>query len=385
MMLMEPMLVRFLAAFTLVSVAVLPGCSTGSSDYLDATSIEPIQVPEGKSQARLGELYAVPQLVAQPAKKAFKVPLPPVIGVQDGANLTSLQTMREQFWVVNAKSAASTWSQLMAFLQQRGIAVAKRDLAAATIETDWFTQALQPGFKVRYRLRLEHGLQPNTTEVYFLNTKREVDTVAADSAAKTAAWTGSPEDAAHAKWLANELLKALSDPEMNFGDSYLATTLNLPEKITLSDFNAEPVLLSRASDQRLQKALAQSLNENGFSTYDKALDRGIFHFDRYQVKQKGAKLLGMISIGGNKGFTKKSRYPLADILAHLPNRPDVNGLFPDVDQRLGKKKLSNVPGYLLVVQQRQGRTLVWVRDGYGRLLKAAKARDILDTLRLRLL
>ena len=418
------MMMRFLGMLNVIVLLVLiVACATKSPQYIQATTIEPIRLPgnpstenpstenpstenpstenpstenqgtENQSIGRLGELYPVPLLSVRAAKKfevplTFEVPLPPAIGVQgEGASIASLQSMGERFWVVNAKSAAVTWSQLMAFLQQRGIALVKKDLATAMVETDWFEQSLQPGFMVRYRLRLEHGLQPNTTEIYLFNHKSTRGVFTTDGLTKTVtAWRDEKHDPIHAKWFADELVNTFNDPKMRFSNSYLAATINLPEKITVSEFNGEAVLLSTTSDERLHKALGKTLSGNGFLVYDKALDKGVFHFDQYTARRKRSMLFGLITTASDNTLTAKSRHALRDILKHLPNEPEVNTLFfPDVDERLGGKRLSGVPGYLLVIQQQQGHTLVKVRDGYGRLLKSNKARDILDSIRLHLI
>ena len=76
-------------------------------------------------------------------------------------------------------------------------------------------------------------------------------------------------------------------------------------------------------------------------------------------------------------------------MAGLPNHPEVNQLFPNLEPPQQKVKLSGVQGFLLiqqVIQRGQGHHyLVYIRDTNGRRLKARQARDLLDNIRLRLI
>ena len=83
---------------------------------------------------------------------------------------------------------------------------------------------------------------------------------------------------------------------------------------------------------------------------------------------------------------KKSRYSVAEIIASLPNKPGVNDLFFGDEElmREDQSRLSGVQGFLLVVRRRDDSQLVYVRDGYGKVLEVDDAKNILDAIRLRL-
>ncbi|MGH1484633.1 MAG: outer membrane protein assembly factor BamC [Cellvibrionaceae bacterium] len=378
---MSQIVFRFLVILFTLLLVVISGCSTKSPEYLKSTTIPPLTVPEQSDNERLGQLYRVPQQAGRKPDD-FEVPFPPSLGVQDDANIASVQRLGEQVWVLNAQLASTTWSQLVYFWQSRNVAIVKRDLDTATIETDWFEQAVQPGFATRYRMRLERGLQANTTEIHLTNDKSLLRGV--EDAPEI--WAERVQDRAHANWLANELVKVLNDSNTTFGDSYLATTIDLSEKVTSDDVNQEPVLRANINRQRLDSALSKVLSQDGFSTYEKDTSKGIYYFDQYEVKSKKSGLFSFITFtSGDDESTKRSRYDLETLLANLQNTPEINALFPRRVEANAAKKLTSIPGYLLVAQQIEGGFFLYVRDGYGKKLSSDDAREILEIIRLRLI
>ncbi len=362
-------------------VFILSACATKQPDYLKATTIPPVVPPENVDKERLGQLYRVPEKTTRDPKK-FTTPFPPTVGSANDSNIASIQTFNEQLWVLNAKPPATTWSQLVSFWQQKNVVLARRDLNAATLDTGWFEQAVQPGFAARYRLRLEQGLQADTTEIYMINEKRAL----ADQSSNLYQWPDQLEDRTHANWLAQQLVASLNSASSSVGDSYLAATINLPDKVQFTESDQEPVLIMQADDGRVNRALINALDENGLLIYDSDTAKGVFYFDTYKVKKKKkSSWINFVNFSGSQEEKKKSRYSLEEILERLPNDPETTALFPNSINNQDVKKLSNISGYLLVKRKRQNEAVIYVRDGYGKLLDVEEARVLLDTIRLRLI
>jgi len=359
---------------------LLSACAT-NTDYLEATTLPPVNPPGGLDRDRLGQLYPVPEQKEATSPKKFSVPFPPTIGVQEETNVASIQTMDAEFWVANAKPPAATWAQLIYFWQQKRIGLAKRDLSNATMTSNWFAEALQPGSKIRYRLRLEQGLQPNTTDIFIYNEKQLSNEPAVSDQVDEVL-----SDRFHGDLIAKQLVSSLNEPEIVLGDSYLAATIDLPQKVRLSEVDGETVLLSVAPVARLYRAFSETLNKDGFTLYGKDSAQGVYYFGEVREGKKG--LLGWFDFSSNNvfdGSAATSDQPLETILSSLPDEPEVNSLFPDTASRDTAKKLSGKKGYLLVVRQQPQRTVIYVRDSAGRLLPTDEAIGLLDTIRLRLL
>lgn len=375
---------------TLVGVLLLAGCSS-QPDYLQSSSLPPIVVPEEVDDERLGQLYPVPEWKGVNPDE-FQVPFPPIISMQQDTATASLYTMGDQAWILNPRPPAATWSQLAEFFQQQQIPVARQDLGSATIVSDWFEMAAPPGFAVRYSLRLEQGFQPGTTEIHLANqliTKSQLPPGPADE-------PETLQNIAHSNWLANRLLGVLNNPGSSISNSLLATTIVLPAKAELIDVEGEPVLVMRTSIQRLDRALTTALDDEGLITYATTTGSGpvtnrIYHLNQYEVRGEKSRWYNPFSWGNNQPVDRTSRYSLEQILTHLPNEPEVNGLFAGggtgPGSRENKPRLRGVKGYLLVRKPATGGGAhrIYVRDGYGGRLDRGEARELLDAIRLRLL
>lgn len=361
-------------------------CSSRQPDYLKAATLPAVKVPEGLDERRLGQLYRLPkQESIEPT--SFEIPFPPASATQTSEQKASLQQLDNKLWVLNDRSVATTWVQVINFWNKRGVSLAQTDVANAILQTGWFNEALQPGFSIRYRLRLERGFQDNTAEIYLTNQKR-------DGSNLTNEWSTEQnnvgDDRVHAQLIADSLVTQLINGESDVGNSFLAESISLPEKSSLSVSNNEPVLVLDTRTPRAYMALSNALVSEGFLTYDNDLAKGFFHFDQYEVDKKKRRFFGILksesSPQKNESANKKSRYSVEEIIASLPNNPSVNDLFFGDEEvvREDQSRLSGVQGFLLAVRRQDNSQLVYVRDGYGKELEVDNAKNILDAVRLRL-
>ncbi len=383
-------LLFFLTRFSLLVLLLgVVGCSFSRKkpDYLESESLPPIKVPEELDDRRIGQLYRLPkQEIIVPT--SFKVPFPPAGSAQSSEQGASLQKLGDKLWILNDRTVAQTWVQLINFLTDRNISLAKTDLNNAILQTNWFSESLQPGFSIRYRLRLERGFQDNTAEVYLTNQKR-------DNSNLTSEWLDQSksigDDGVHAQLIAEALVKYLTSGQSDVGNSLLAESISLPEKSKLILVDKDPALLieSGGGNLRVYQALSKALASDGFLVYDRDTTNGFFHFDKYEIDQKKRRLLGLVrtkqTIQKEKIIAnKKSRHSLKKIIERLPNKSSVNSLFFDGKNRPKVSRLSNVPGFLLVVKPAESGHLVYIRNGYGKELKSDEAKELLDEIRLRL-
>ncbi len=380
----------FLTRFSLLVLLIgVVGCSFSRKkpDYLESESLPPIKVPEELDDRRIGQLYRLPeQEIIVPS--SFKVPFPPAGSALASERGATLQKLDDKLWILNDTTVAKTWVQLINFLTDRNVSLAKTDLENAVLQTNWFNEGLQPGFSIRYRLRLERGFQTNTTEIYLTNQKR-------DSSNLISEWSGQDktigDDSIHGQLIADALLKYLTGGQSNVGNSLLAESISLPEKSKLILVNNEPALSIEfgGGSSRIYQALSNALVTDGFLVYDKDTANGFFHFDTYEVDQKKRRLLGLVrskeTIQKEKIIAnKKSRHSLEKIIERLPNKPSINTFFFKGKNRPNVSRLSGVPGFLLVVKLADNGHTIYVRDGYGKVLKTDDAKELLDEIRLRL-
>ena len=367
--------------YCLFVVLVLLNACARQYDYLQSKSLPPLSVSE-EQQQRLGQLYPIPE-TDKPLPGDFRIPFPPTVGIQENANIASMQTMGDRFWVLNAKPPATTWTQLINFFEVRNIPIAQEDLKSATLTTEPFFTGSSPNTSLlQYQLRLEKGFQPDTTEIIFSNR------FISEGYSALSYQRGGHlfDNRLHAERLAEELTAVLNNEEQAIGDSFLATTIELPDKVQMKEADGEPILLVFAPDIRLLSAFSEALNGNDFVLYDLDKQAQVFHFNRYQAVNQKSRWYNPFSWWKSESSPQSSPYSLTFILSTLPDESEVREVFDRT--RTGPRpnnKPKDIPGYLLTYQQQGEKYIVYVRDGYGRQLSNGEARDLLDAVRLRLI
>ncbi len=167
----------------LASVALLltlAGCSTAANkDLPPAERVPPLVVPPDLNAPKSESEIGVPDAAkggtatysgyAGSASKANTLPLLTAPGD------VRIERAGGQRWLVVKGEAQTLWPALKLFLQQNHLALEKENLATGILETEWTQDALDrkiltsdaaPGTRDQFRLRLERGTTPGTTEIY---------------------------------------------------------------------------------------------------------------------------------------------------------------------------------------------------------------------------
>jgi len=201
-------------------------------------------------------------------------------------------------------------------------------------------------------------------------------------------WPEYSEGTSHELWLLQQIAKVISNQKA-LGDSLIASAISFAPKSISNSVEGEPVVDLLVGKDRAYNVLLNSLNDSQFVTYDYDESAGVIYFNEDEKQEKKSltsKVTGFIYDIATVQFLKNdSPYPLEDILSSLPNEEPVNALFPRVQQGASVRKLSGIPGYLLVLKQvEENKQRLYLRDGYGRPLSSAKAKVLLDTIKKQL-
>ena len=362
---------------------LLTACSSNDA-YLEARTLPPVVVPDGLDNQALGQIYVIPKGDGRLATGEFAEPLPPTLASRQTIIEPRIQTFQGKSWLVVPKEASATWSQLLIFLQSRQISTLKQDPSAAIIETEWVNEAAEYNQAYRYQLHLEAGLQPELTEIHAVNIQGAVKS----SIPANTVWPEYSESTSHELWLLQQIAKVISNQKA-LGDSLIASAISFAPKSISNSVEGEPVVDLLVGKERAYNVLLNSLNDSQFVTYDYDESAGVIYFNEDEKQEKKSltsKVTGFIYDIATVQFLKNdSPYPLEDILSSLPNEEPVNALFPRVQQGASVRKLSGIPGYLLVLKQvEENKQRLYLRDGYGRPLSSAKAKVLLDTIKKQL-
>ena len=179
-----------------LAVALAAGCSTKASgkriDYDSARTLPPLEIPpdlnslppDTQTSTTAGSSSAATYSKFEQEQQRQAT------GTKDGKILPEYEKIKliragAQRWLVIDSSAEDLWPQVLDFLDKMGLSIAKQQPDLGVIETNWAEnranvagtgvqrffnkitgQGYGTGLRDKYRVRLERGQQPDTTEVY---------------------------------------------------------------------------------------------------------------------------------------------------------------------------------------------------------------------------
>lgn len=186
-----------------VVISVTSGCSwpfgengyfrNRSNDYLQAKQAPMLVIPENlRAQTRpFDPLYPIPNNIPNStAGKNFEVPRPPALQntITDvDSNISSIQNRQGMQWFIAYQSVPVTYSQALQYFRQSGFHINATHSETGEFTTDWIesnalTSALgskllasDPSLEnheFKVRVRVEPGVNANTSEVYTLTVLR---------------------------------------------------------------------------------------------------------------------------------------------------------------------------------------------------------------------
>ena len=164
------------------------------SDYLEATQKPPMQLPPDASNVkRLDPLLPIPRNVADDTVKGeFEVPRPLPLAATADVSDFSLQKSGAARWVLAQRSPAETWPVARQFFEDNGFRIAEERPQTGEFNTTWqrFDElsasmadrlggaANSRDSEIRARVRIEPGVQRNTSEVYVVTVERPAGSTA---------------------------------------------------------------------------------------------------------------------------------------------------------------------------------------------------------------
>ncbi|HEX9625301.1 MAG TPA: outer membrane protein assembly factor BamC [Acidiferrobacterales bacterium] len=176
---------------TLFTATLLAGCTLSTKPERRADVRPPLEVPPDLVAPETNSALVVPEAVvaepgaaAPPATAALRPDVvvgQPVLPNYDGIRLERAGGQR---WLTLDAPPARVWDLAHQFLQRKGLTIERESRQSGVMETDWVDYRPVPGsalergkssvlgmlhstgLRDKYRVRLEIGKEPNTTEVY---------------------------------------------------------------------------------------------------------------------------------------------------------------------------------------------------------------------------
>lgn len=354
-------------------------------DYLKAGSIEPLQVPDHLQAGHLGERYRVPALTREDRAYAqdleeFEVPRPEPLSASALREQVKIQKLGEERWILVNVEPAELWPQIRAFLADNGLEVASTDTELGLMQTRWLSFKDDPDRIDRYRIRIERGVQPDTSEIHVLhmNLDREEATQA-----QLNSWPEQSSSAERESWMVDELAATLAAQDLGTagGTSLIAQNIGGEVKAGIDNVDGEPLLRLELNRPRAMATLTHAAQQEGFAIYDSASDEGFFYLGYREPEGEPGWLASLFGADGDNP-PPETPYSLAELRDALPS-----GLLANPSQaEVAEERLPDAPGYLLVVtNEGSGAVEARLRTPYGERLSPRRTRELLAILRQNLI
>lgn len=354
------------------------------ADYLKADNIPPLVLPAGKKSETMGELYPIPPITASdfgydPDADNYEVPRPMPLAANSEQENVKIQRVGGESWILINAAPGEVWPRIRNFLNVNTLAVSKADIGKGIIETSWLQFKTDLNTYDRYRMQIDQGVQPDTTEIHI--THMSVPTTEKPTA--DTPWPKRSVNAEREKWLLDELAATLASETGEGGTSLLAQDIGGSVKANLSMVSGEPLMTIKLDRVRALATLSYAAKKDGFTTFDVDGDAGLYYVQYINPEEnKPGWLKRLFRIGLNPK-PPVSPYTLEQLKAGLPTGEAFEKA-PRSDR--DKEKVNpDAPGYLFIVTGSDDNFVVRARDPYGKRLTPHEARELLTVLRKNLI
>ncbi len=241
-----------------------------SEDYKRAPLEPVIQVPPGKDNTALSDIYAIPPSSQEPVLDGeFEVPRPAPLVAASAEDAVRIQRLGDDSWALVNMAPGQLWPQLRAFLTAAGLGVARVDARAGTIETSWL-ELEGAQLPSRLRFRIDQGVQRGTSELHVLQMNRTAEDVG---------WPTTSDDVQQEQ----DVLRAVAQYVANSADSTPVSmvaeqAMDSEGRISIQETDAgRPYIRLNLPADRAWASLARALEASTFEISDRDRSQGRYY------------------------------------------------------------------------------------------------------------
>lgn len=248
-----------------------------ANDYLKADNIPPLVLPPGKHSEAMGELYPIPAVTGSDfgydaLERGYEVPRPMPISANLEQENVKIQRVGGESWILLNVAPGEVWPRIRNFLNVNDLTVSRADIGKGIIETNWIQFKTDLSTYDRYRLQIDQGVQPETSEVHIIHMSVPVAEVSKPSPD----WPTKSMNAEREKWLLDELAATLASDVSSGATSLLAQNIGGSVKANLGMIGGEPVMTIKLDRQRTMATLSYAAKKDGFTTFESDSAAGLF-------------------------------------------------------------------------------------------------------------
>ena len=278
------------------------------SDYLQAQETAPMKLPPGVvTDKRLVPLLPIPANVPDDnVKGEFVVPRPQPLAAIASSGDYSLQKTGDSRWVLAQHVPSEVWSVAMQFFQDNGFRIDEQRPQTGEFTTAWqqagelsspiarhvTSSGLAADSETRLRVRIEPGVQRNTSEIYVVSANRPAGSTANVDFTQNSVNTGL--DAG----LVDEMLISMSRSAEKGGSVSLlaARDFDTPARVTLSeDGSGNPVLSLTEDLDRAWSSVGRALEQGDWRVEDINRTLGLYYINLAEKAEKKDEKPGFFS------------------------------------------------------------------------------------------
>jgi outer membrane protein assembly factor BamC len=210
------------------------------------------------------------------------------------ADIQVLRDDRSRWLVVNG-SAEELWPRVREFVLATGLLIDKENPASGVIETDWAENRARvgtggqmliarwlgsfysTGMRDKYRIRLERGAQPGTTEIYLTHQGMEEVLVSVSSDTEGTRWQSRPADPELETEMLRLLMVHLGSRDEQATRQLAANGGKPEERARLTREGGDALLSLQDSLDRAWRRVGLSLDRLGFTVEDRDRSKGVYY------------------------------------------------------------------------------------------------------------
>ena len=247
-----------------------------SSDYRQAEEFSEIEVPEGMSTGRVGQLYPLPEggeVVSYEIQSEFEVPRPRSVAMNDSTNEVRIQRLSGESWILVTTPPGETWPRIRSYLSRSGIPTSRVDPSNGIIETGLFKLTESPEDFQQFRIQLSQGVQINSTEIDILQRAFPE----AEVPNPLPAWGQESEKEDYEDWFRGILAETLAAEDTIGTASLLGQEIGASSKVDLvTPESGFPYIEMRMDYDRAWASVGYALSRQGFSIAEQQSSEGIY-------------------------------------------------------------------------------------------------------------
>ncbi|MEW6353859.1 MAG: outer membrane protein assembly factor BamC [Pseudomonadota bacterium] len=324
------------SAISVALLAALSACSTLSAkldevtsgadnrtDYKKSQSLPPLEIPPDLTSSTIDDTLAVPD-VDPKGTASLSVYTEERSGTQARSSESvlpqqdniRLERDGDKRWLVIQGEPEQVWPKVREFFQESGFLIKQEDPRIGIMETDWmenradipkdpirsilskaFDSLYSSATRDKFRVRLERGKEPGTTELYI--SHRGVEEVVQGS---STIWQPRPSDPELEIEMLNRLVVSFGVDEKRAKELLAKQENEAPRAQITRDADGNASLSLQEDFSRAWRRTGLALDRVGFTVEDRDRSRGLYYvryIDPLKDEKKDSGLLSKLKFWGD--------------------------------------------------------------------------------------